>query len=275
MIPGSSLDAQFNPRLAVPDVEGVLAARRSASRMIANRMEVQRHAYGDGPREIYFVAGTPAKSTGFDPAVIFIHGGYWRSGAAEDNLLLAPAIERLGARSIFLGYPLCPAMSLSNVVKVVRNGVAAILVKSSAIGIDTDRIVLAGTSAGAHLVARVLADEEIASRVGGALLLTGIYDLTPVPLIEVNREIGVDQHDVREQSPLFHRYPSIQSVFAVGGLEPPMWRAQTFAMAAMAQAAGAKTSIVDVPGRHHFDLMMEITVPNGLLYSALAELLKR
>lgn len=97
---------------------------------------------------------------------------------------------------------------------------------------------IAGSSLDAqfNLVARALADEGIASRVSGALLLTGIYDLTPVPLLEVNREIGVDQDDVREHSPLFHRYPSIQSVFAVGGLDLrcgalrrlrwPRWRKQ-------------------------------------------------
>lgn len=272
----SSLDAQFNPRLAVPDAEGILAARRRDSQAVADTMDVRRFGYGDRPREIYFAAGTPAKSSDrADPAVIFIHGGYWRGGAAEDNLVLAPAIEQLGARPIFLGYPLCPETPLTGVVEAVRRGVESILMSSGTLGIDPARIVLAGTSAGAHLVARLLADQVIGPRISGALLLTGIYDLTPVPLLEVNREIGIDQTDVRERSPLFDRYPAIPSVFAVGGLEPPMWRAQTFAMATLARATGAATTVIDVPGRHHFDLMMEIVTPGSLLRQALADLLQR
>jgi arylformamidase len=271
----SSLDAQFNPRLAVPDAEGILAARRRDSQAVAEAMDVRRHSYGNGPREIYLVAGGPGKFSGrCDPAVIFIHGGYWRSGAADDNLVLAPAIEQLGARPVFLGYPLCPEIRLAGVIDAARRGVETILMQSAAMGIDPARVVLAGTSAGAHLVARLLADEAIGSRISGALLLTGIYDLTPVPLLAVNREIGIDQVDVRERSPLFDRYPAIPSVFAAGGLEPPMWRAQTFAMAALARAAGAATTVIDVPGRHHFDLMLEIGAQDSLLSRALAKLLQ-
>lgn len=271
----SSLDAQFNPRIAVPDAEDILVARRRDSDAVAQTMDVRRYSYGDGPREIYLAAGASAESSDrLDPAVIFIHGGYWRAGAAEDNLVLAPAIEQLGARAIFLGYPLCPVSPLTGVIEAVRRGVEAILMRSGALGIDPRRVVLAGTSAGAHLVARLLADQVIGSRASGALLLTGVYDLTPVPLLGVNREIGIDQTDVRERSPLFDRYPAVPSVFAVGGLEPPMWRAQTFAMASLARASGAVTTVIDVPGRHHFDLMMEIVTPESQLRQALAKLLQ-
>lgn len=272
----SSLDAQFNPRLAVPDAEAILAARRRDSQAVADTMDVRRHDYGDRPREFFLAAGASAQHRDrADPAVIFIHGGYWRAGEAGDNLVLAPAIEQLGARPVFLGYPLCPESSLAGVIASARSGVETILMRAGTLGIDPRRLVLAGTSAGAHLVARLLADDTLGSRISGALMLTGIYDLTPVPLLGVNGEIGVDQTDVRERSPLFDRYPAIPSVFAVGGLEPPMWRAQTFAMAALARASGAATTVIDVPGRHHFDLMMEVTTPDSLLRQALAELLQR
>ncbi len=269
----SSLDMQFNPRLAVKDAESILEERRRQSRAIADSITVLRESYGSGAREFYLVAGSSPPLTRPTPAVVFIHGGYWRSGAAEDNLVLAPAIESLGARTVLLGYPLCPETALRDVVTAVRNGVNAILQRADALGIDANRVVLAGTSAGAHLVASLLADASIASRVSGALLLTGIYDLTPVPLLAVNAEIGIDRADVRDRSPLFHPYPPVRSVFAVGGLEPPMWRAQTFAMAALARAAGAATTVVDVAGRHHFDLLMEICQPSSALRSALAGLL--
>jgi arylformamidase len=270
----SALDLQFNPRLAVTDPDGILAERARASAAVARTMAVQREPYGDGGREYYLVAGAPAANAR-QPAVIFLHGGYWRSGSAEDNLVLAPGISALGARPIFLGYPLCPDTSLPDVSRAALRGVEAILARADDLGIDTGRIVLAGTSAGAHLSARLVAEPAMTGRICGAVQLTGIYDLTPVPLLGVNAEIGLDPSDVQPLSPLFQNYPALPTVFAVGGLEPPMWRAQTFAMAAAARAGGAPTTMIDVPGRNHFDLLMELTSPTSELSRALARLLDR
>ena len=268
-----SLDAQFNPRLAVTNAAAILTERRRLSLAAAEQLTLVRKSYGASARE-YFVATHSSPDSGeMSPAVIFLHGGYWRSGEAEDNLALAPAIDGLGARPIFLGYPLCPKATLSEVVAAVRRGIDAIISQAVVLGIDPGRVVLAGTSAGAHLVACALKDETIASRISGALLLTGIYDLTPVPLIQVNDEIGVTEADVRDHSPLFARYPRVRSVFAVGGLETAMWRAQSFAMAALAESGGAPTTLIDVPGRHHFDLVMDLLDLAGALPRALCELL--
>lgn len=269
-----SLDTQFNPRLAVANAAAILTERRRLSLAAAEQLTVLRKNYGAGARE-HFIATHPSLEYGeMSPAVIFLHGGYWRSGEAEDNLVLAPAIAGMGARPIFLGYPLCPTATLSEVVAAVRRGIDAIISQAVVLGFDPGRVVLAGTSAGAHLAACALKDETIASRVSGALLLTGIYDLTPVPLIQVNDEIGVTEADVRDHSPLFARYPRVRSVFAVGGLETAMWRAQSFAMAALAESGGAPTTLIDVPGRHHFDLVMELLSATSELRRALCELLE-
>jgi arylformamidase len=268
----SALDLQFNPRLAVVDADAIIAARARASAVVASTMAVQREAYGAGAREYYLLAGTPA-AEGASPVVIFIHGGYWRSGAAEDNLVLAPAIAALGARPVFLGYPLCPDTPLREVSQAVRRGVEALLARAGDHGLDPDRVVLAGTSAGAHLAARLVAEPALAGCIRGALLLTGIYDLTPVPLLGVNDEIGLDPVDVQALSPLVQTYPAIPTVFAVGGLEPPMWRAQTFAMGAVTRAGGAPTTVIDVVGRNHFDLLMELTLAQSELSQALARLI--
>jgi arylformamidase len=268
----SALDLQFNPRLAVADADAIIAARARASSVVASTVPVRREAYGAGAREYYLLGGTPAAEAA-SAVVIFIHGGYWRSGAAEDNLVLAPAIAALGARPVFLGYPLCPDTPLREVSQAVRRGVEALLARTGDHRLDPGRVVLAGTSAGAHLAARLAAEPAMAGRIHGALLLTGIYDLTPVPLLGVNVEIGLDVADVHALSPLVHAYPSIPTVFAIGGLEPPMWRAQTFAMAAVTRAGGAPTAVIDVPGRNHFDLLLELTLPQSGLSHALARLL--
>lgn len=268
------LDQQFNPRLAVPDAELLLVERRRESMAVAERVAVRRMAYGPGPREHFFVVGESPNGGSRTPAVIFIHGGYWRAGAAEDNFHLAPAIAEMGARAVFLGYPLCPGSRLPEIIEAVRRGVNAVLDAASELGIDAGRVVLVGTSAGAHLTASLLAYGDVATRIHGALLLTGIYDLTPVPLLAVNGEIGLDAAVARNHSPLFCRYSRVPSVFAVGAREPPMWRAQTFAMAALARASGAATAVIDAPDRNHFDLLTEIVLPGSAINQALASLVR-
>lgn len=269
----TELDLQYNPRLAVPDAEGLLAERREESRAAVMGMDIRKVVYGSTPRECFFAVGRPQGAGRLNPAVIFIHGGYWRAGAAEDNFALAPAITALGAQPIFLGYPLCPDARLREVIEAATRGVKTILAAAGELGIDADRIVLSGTSAGAHLTASLLTDDELAVRICGALLLTGIYDLKPVPLLGVNKEIGIDEADVRERSPLHRVYRGVPSVFAVGGREPPMWRAETFAMAAAVHASGTSVTTIDVPNRNHFDLLMEITLPGSAMNEALAGLI--
>lgn len=272
----SDLNRQFNPRLAVEDFSGVIERRREAGRAVAESFAIGRRRYGGHPLEVFLAVDTAAVSRDpTRPAVVFIHGGYWRSGSPDDNLVIAPSILSSGALPILMGYPLCPELPLPAVIASVARGFMAILAASSELGFDSSRVILAGTSAGAHLAAMLMTMPETAASVSGALLLSGIYDLTPVPLLDVNREIGIESRDVAECSPLFESPRAVRAVLAVGELEPVMWKAQTRAFANLMRASGSEITFIEAKARHHFDLIIELAKADSELAKAFDKLPRR
>jgi arylformamidase len=72
------IEAQFNPRAAVPDFE--LDQARHADWSAAARVALKGHldvAYGAGP--LHRVDVFPASGPGAAPVHVYLHGGYWRA----------------------------------------------------------------------------------------------------------------------------------------------------------------------------------------------------
>ncbi|MCC6213091.1 MAG: alpha/beta hydrolase [Burkholderiales bacterium] len=256
------LEWHFNPRLSVSAFEECFADRRARSQQVLRSHPVlHRETYGQHSRAYYLAAPLPDKPRA--PAMIYIHGGYWRSGVAEDNALLIPRLHELGIVPILLGYPLCPESKLPDVVAHVRLAIDHIRANNRKLGIDESRLLIAGTSAGAHLAAMVLAldDKRLFQ---AAMLFSGIYDLTPVPLLGVNDEIGVRPRDVRPMSPALQMPArNVRMSLAIGADEPALWQAQTFAFENLYRAGGCSTSLHVAPGRHHFNLYEELLIPSS------------
>jgi acetyl esterase/lipase len=54
------------------------------------------------------------------PVLVYIHGGYWRSGAKEDNCNFVPTFTRLGATVVLVEYDLCPKVTVTDIVRQTR-----------------------------------------------------------------------------------------------------------------------------------------------------------
>lgn len=267
------LEWHFNPRLSVPDFAQFLSNRQMRSRQVLDSgIAIRRQSYARHPRAHYLVA--PLSGATRAPAIIYIHGGYWRSGTAEDNAVLIPRFHQLGAVPILLGYPLCPEARLADVVDHVWAGIEHAWANAAALGIDEGRLLIAGTSAGAHLAAMALLRDR-GSRLRAAMLFSGIYDLSPVPMLAVNDEINLGPDDVRPLSPALQ--PPLRNLricFAVGSTEPALWQAQTYLFENLCRAGGCTTSLHVADGRHHFDLYEELLVNGSPIAAELGQLLR-
>jgi acetyl esterase/lipase len=95
----------------------------------------------------------PLGVEGSTPALVMVHGGAWISGdpsqAAGHGLHLA----RLGIATISISYRLAPVHRFPAPLHDVRRGIRWIRAHADELGVDPDRLVLLGLSAGAHLVA--------------------------------------------------------------------------------------------------------------------------
>ena len=245
------LERHFNPRVAVPNFDAIIGERQRVSALARERLPfVGDVRYGDAARSTLDVFPAAAANATF----VYIHGGYWRSGAAQDNSVIAePFCDADADVAVFLvNYTLCPDTTVPAIVQQVGEAVAWIRRHGHDYGADPDRMFLCGTSAGAHLAAMLLASDD---RIAGACLISGIYDLAPVLDISVNADIGLTPEWVQPMSPLFHLPKgNPQLVMAFGEQEPSLWAQQTRDYAMRCDARGLECVLLEVAGANHFSV---------------------
>ncbi|BBK41212.1 esterase [Allostella vacuolata] len=251
------LERQFNPRVTVPDFQHYLDRAAAASR--AARAECPAFfdvRYGDGPRQSVDVF--PADDLEA-PVLVFVHGGFWRALGKEQFSGLAATMRPQGIATVLVGYDLCPAVTLDTIVRQVADAVGWCRPGLARLGLRPRRMVLAGSSAGAHLVAMALFGRG-GTGVDGACLVSGIYDLAPVLRISVNRDIRLDEDAARRNSPIARvRWLGLPLIVAVGARESPAWRQQSASFARRCIAEGIDTGFIELPLAHHFSTGLAIS----------------
>lgn len=269
----ASLDAQYRARDQVPDFSVFTRRYRSLTDQARARLEWRTVQYGPTEAECMdlYPAGPGA------PVFIYLHGGYWRIMGREDAAFMAEALVGCGIAVAAVNYGLCPAVTLDEIVRQCRAAVAWLWRHGAAeAGIDTDRIFAGGSSAGGHLAGMLLASGWQGGYgmpdgvVKGGLGASGLYDLEPIRLSEINGWVGLDEAAARRNSPLRHLPPAGSSVIlTVGGLEQGEFKRQTAEYAAACRAAGATVEEVAAPERHHFDVILDLCDTGSVLSRAL------
>eukprot|EP01136_Pigoraptor_vietnamica_P021148 Opistho-1_new@70999 len=112
------------------------------------------------PREIAFGADPlqrfdfyPAESAkGPAPLFVFVHGGGWTRGDKRNATGAAKIAHFTGRGYAFasINYRLVPDARVEDQAQDVADGLARLVRDARALGVDPNRIVLAGHSAGAH-----------------------------------------------------------------------------------------------------------------------------
>lgn len=134
-----------------------------------------------------------APPSGGWPVLVWIHGGGWVSGHKGDVAhYLRIVASRGGLATASLDYTLAPDATHPVQLQQVHAGLVAIRARAAELGIDPDRVLLAGDSAGAQLAAQLataITDPGYAERLGvapgavppsalrGVALFCGPYDL--------------------------------------------------------------------------------------------------
>lgn len=241
-------------RLNPPRPE-IVEGYKSASRAVHAARMALGEAYGPGEREKLDLLAPAAVHA---PAIVFIHGGYWRGGAREDRRFPAGFFVPHGVAWIALGYPLIGTTPLPEIVESIRRAVSFLKRRAGALGLDAERMALAGNSAGAHLAAMALLTAEDAPAWRGAALISGLYDLVPYPDYELGRASGITRENAARLSPLrLGRNLDLPIAIGVGEAEPPKFRLQTALMAEHLAALGAAVERIPGAGHDHFSIIGE------------------
>lgn len=206
------------------------------------------------------------------PVFLFIHGGYWRALSKEDSAMMAATLAANGIATVVIDYPLAPAAGIGDIVHAVRSAVAFIWRRGHEFGLDPQRISLGGSSAGGHLLATLLAPGWHAAFgvptdvVKFAFPISGLFELAPLMKTPVQAWLALSDTSVADYSPMRHiPAPGCPITVAWAEGDPPGFKRQSEAFAALYKAAGAETDLLEVPHCNHFDVLMEWADPTSLL----------
>ena len=262
----AALELEYDGGSRNPELNAMRDAR--AARIEAEAAQVRATAnarldlaYGSHAREKidYF----PAASANA-PLLAFIHGGYWRQRSKNEFAWMAPAFTRSGVAFAAIGYPLCPEVRIADIVGSVRRALLHLSREAAHLGFDPARIHVGGHSAGGHLTAMMATTEF--SALGGprdlvksATCVSGLYDLEPLRLVKVNRELKLSSADVAPLSPVgLSPLPHVRIATTVGSAEGAEFLRHTAELTAGWKARGADVAEIAAPGFHHFNILDEM-----------------
>lgn len=273
------LDVDYNARATVPPEEFARAmdlyAGRSAQAAAAfmRREGIVYDASGEA-----FDLLAPAGGERL-PSVVFIHGGYWRALSRAESRFPALSLAPHGIATVVPDYSLAPAVPLTEIVRQVRACLAHVWREAETLGIDRERIVVTGSSAGGHLAAALAVggwQEALGlppDPVAAAMPVSGLFDLGPLARCHPQEWLNLTPAEVDALSPLRHVPPAgPPMVVALAEHEADGFRRQSAAFAERWAVAGGPTRTLAIPDRHHFDVILDLADDRTRLARALCDL---
>lgn len=222
--------------------------------------------YGPNPRERFDLFLPDGNPRGL---AIYVHGGYWLGFDKSSWSWLAAGPLAHGWAVAVPSYDLCPHVRIADITTQIGVAIAA-----AAQRIDGP-IVLAGHSAGGHLVARMICantslPSDVRDRIRRVVGISGLYDLKPLMHTAMNATLRLDETEACAESPaLLEPAPRARLVAYVGGLERPEFLRQSALITQAWSDRVAEASYVAEPDRHHFNIIDALSAPDGALCRAL------
>ncbi|MFD1911556.1 alpha/beta hydrolase [Halodurantibacterium flavum] len=257
----TDLDDAYSNAAHIPDGPGYparWAARAAAFRAEHPPVELR---YGDGARQVidlFLPQGAP------QGVMVFFHGGYWLAFGPRDWSHLAAGALAQGWAVAVPGYTLAPAARITGIVAEAAQATARVAAEVPG------PVVLAGHSAGGHLVARLGCADMAAAMpgVGGRLRrimpISPLADLRPLLRTSMNADLRLDAAEAAAQSPALCPAPEARVQIWVGADERPAFLDQA---RLLSEAWVAPLHLA--PARHHFDVIDPLAEPDSRMVQIL------
>jgi len=202
------------------------------------------------------------------PMFVFIHGGYWQAMSKEDYSFIGLPLVTAGALFVAVEYDLAPLVSVTTIVKQIRNAVEYLLklaMKSNSRG-----VYLCGHSAGAQLVSMALSvdwstriSKDCNKLIKAILLISGVFDLRPLVKTSTNEKLSMTEEEAWLCSPMnsdhvtrvSHAFQHCDVLIVVGENDSPQFHQQSLLYDQMLKERGVRTRYLDIPVVDHFTVV--------------------
>ncbi|MFS0724419.1 alpha/beta hydrolase [Paenibacillus sp. 1P07SE] len=233
------------------------------------------------------------------PAIVWIHGGGWRSGHPEMFLPHAEYFSRRGAVNISVSYRLVEPepvtegrISVETCLEDCKSALRYIREHAAQLGIDPSRIAAVGDSAGGHLAVSLATvagcdnpheDGSISAVPDAVVNLNGVTDLT---ISFANIPLRYERETSDEVQRYLNRYEqakSLSPVFLVRSGLPPMLHLhglqdktvephQTIRLHEALLACGNRSEVILYPESKHAFILYQYTATDDEIERAILDI---
>jgi acetyl esterase/lipase len=265
-------------------VADYVAEASAASLEVIRQWPPQRRAYGPHRSNVLDIFAE-ANTTSRRPALIFFHGGAWIAGYPWWSSYMASGVRRAGGILVTPTYRLAPEEKFPRQLEDVAAAVAWVSRNAGQFGIDPDRLVIGGHSAGGHLAAltclhpTALPEADLShGAVKACMPLSSSFNLhcpNPAPGSgeeRVYKFLLADRADDRVASPINYlsgRIPPFHIVYGERDFERIIRTSRD--MAAAIRSRNRPILIEEWSGLDHFDTHLALRDPQHPWYDRLRE----
>ncbi|WP_456823445.1 alpha/beta hydrolase [Cellulomonas sp. P5_E12] len=156
---------------------------------VVSRLDIP---YRDGDRDARLDVHRSTTSDGTLPTIVWVHGGAWLSGSKDLIANYLRVVAGGGCTVVGIGYSIAPRATYPTPALQVLDALAYLTEHADELGVDAQRLVLAGDSAGAQIASQVTgmvvspayaASIDAHPRISpdqiiGTLLFCGVFDMS-------------------------------------------------------------------------------------------------
>merc|ERR1712106_73706 len=181
-------------------VEDATKYSQEAKQDVTVRQDV---VYGEKPRMKLDIFGEDLPKE--NSIVVWVHGGYWQELHKDLSAYLVKPLYEQGVLTVVMGYDLAPQVSVEEIVEEILTGLS--WVYETALSRGSKGVVLAGWSAGGHLITQALscwptierkskfssikipAIGDVRLLFRGVVPVSGVFDMRPLVKTYVNQPL--------------------------------------------------------------------------------------
>ena len=265
-------DTGYNTRIGVENEDQIFVNWREASQAaldsLTGHIGVQ---YGTGNRETIDLFPTDKNSKRW---LVYIHGGYWRSGETAMYPFIAPPFVKAGINVALVEYDLTPQVTIGTIIEQVRRGIAWLHSNAADYGNPCEEIIITGHSAGGHLTAMMFATDWMQYQMPpdviiGGVAISGLYDLDPISQTNINNDVRLTPEQIMMFSPSRVKpWLEVPLVLTVGARESAEFHRQGEVLRGAPGWGAVATEQVDVKDCDHFNILDVFMDLNSEIWAA-------